>query len=590
MNHLSVKLALAPLTLLCCVGCVNDDYDLSDIDTTSRVNVEDLVIPVNIETVTLGDIITFDEDSKIKPVTIDGREFYALIENGDFESEPIEIAKVTAPAPVVEPTDKYLDKYLPGSLKAPSVDPSSGAITYVIKEMGDDIHYNAGHVDDAIIALDHVAADLSFTMTLNALNIDRAIKSVTFDDIVILLPKGLDATSTDGEYDPATGLWTIGHKVVYDTKTAISIHATGIDFVTAGVKLDANHEFTYDGEFKILSGFISILPNSTVTLPETLHLHIDYGMTDLTASAFSGTINYKLDGLDIAPVSLNDIPEFLAGNGTNIELVDPQIYLQVNNPVADNSLVCSTGLTLEAIRTGMPTPTFSIDEGSFTIGCDKGNNGRYNFVLAPDANGYTAPTEYSSDLTFVKFSSLGRLLALPQGYPSAGLPESIGITLDNPQIPTQHVTDFALGRTLPAVKGNYQLLAPLALTESSQIVYTDIEDGWNDDDIDAITITKLSLSATVTNNCPVAVELFAYPIDINGNRISGVEIRSSHVDANSANSQLTIEMTGTVQHFDGVEFVAVLSGSADGQALTPSQTIELTDIRARVSGYYEKEL
>lgn len=63
----------AALPLL--AGCVNDDYDLSDIDTTTRVSVNDLILPVNIDAITLGDVISVDEDSRIKPVIINGQEF-----------------------------------------------------------------------------------------------------------------------------------------------------------------------------------------------------------------------------------------------------------------------------------------------------------------------------------------------------------------------------------------------------------------------------------------------------------------------------------------------------------------------------------
>ena len=48
-------------------------------------------------------------------------------------------------------------------------------------------------------------------------------------------------------------------------------------------------------------------------------------------------------------------------------------------------------------------------------------------------------------------------------------------------------------------------------------------------------------------------------------------------------------MTGTVTGLDGVEIEARVEGSADDSALTPSQRLILKNIRARVSGYYEKE-
>ena len=570
------------------VACVNDDYDLSDIDTTTQIKVENLTLPVNIDVVTLGDIITFDEDSKIQPVVIDGVEMYALTENGTFSSDPITIDRVTAPAPVLPASESYLDQLLPTGMRVPSFDPTTGTITYEITEMGDNVHYNAGKVDPAIVSLESVKANLSFTITLKTLNVSSGIKSVTFNDLVLQMPKGLDAQPERGTYDATTGHWTIDEYVTDGYNVSISIQASAIDFDMAGATIDANHQFTYDGEFKILSGYVSITPESlSEVLPTSLHFRTEYAVSDLEATAFTGVVNYKLDGMDIDPVSLSDIPDFLDCEGTNILLANPQIYLQVNNPVADNALDCSTGITLTAIREGAAALPFSPDNGAFTIGHNKGVTGKYNFVLTPSKDNIAVPEAYADGLAFVKFTTLSDLLASPAGN---GLPDQIGITLNEPQIPTQHVTDFALGRTLPAVEGSYDLVAPLALKEGSKIIYTETEDGWNDEDVDALTITQLSLTATVTNQCPLAVEMVAWPIDVKGNRIPGVEIVSSRVEANSTDVPLTIKMTGKVQHLDGVVFEARVDGSADNTALAPTQTITLKKVRAVVSGYYEKEL
>lgn len=90
------------------VSCVDNDYDLSDIDTTTRLTVNDLVVPVNIDEVELGDIITYDDDSRIKVVEIGGKRFYALTETGTFSSDKIHINNVTANAPVLAPTTRTL--------------------------------------------------------------------------------------------------------------------------------------------------------------------------------------------------------------------------------------------------------------------------------------------------------------------------------------------------------------------------------------------------------------------------------------------------------------------------------------------------
>lgn len=566
-------------------ACVNDDYDLSDIDTTTQVRVDDLVIPVNISDVTMGDIISYDDDSKIKPVTIGGKTFYALSETGTFSSKEIEVAAVTASAPVLSSTERYLDP-----VAAPAPARSAASVTYEISSMGNDVDYRAGSVDDAIVSISSIRTEMLFAIDLNILQDIDAISSVVFDDVRIQMPVGLDADSRDGSYDPATGVWTVARlDAGASASTRVELHVHGIDFVQSGTTIDDSRRLSYSGEFRILGGTVTLGIDGAA--PDRLHFRADYRLTDMVATAFSGVISYHLEGLDIAPVKLTDLPDFLTGEGTDITLSAPQIYLGVNNPVAANSLDCAAGLTLTALRDNAPAQAFSLDGGrSFEVGHDHGVAGPYNFVLTPPSvSELNTPAKYEANLKRVDFTSLSGLLAAPAGSAAAGLPTQIDIHLDNPRIPTSPVTDFALGRKLPGVEGTYELVAPLSITAGSRIVYTDKLDGWSDETLDALTISTLSLTATVSNNTPLAVELFAWPIDVDGRRIPGVEVRSTRLAAGAADAPVTIDMTGTVTGLDGVEIEARVEGSADDSALTPSQRLILKNIRARVSGYYEKE-
>ncbi len=591
MKSIYLKIGAGMLALPLLAGCVKDDYDLSDIDTTTQIKVDNLVIPVNIDKVTMGDIITFDDDSKIKPVTIGGQTFYALVEDGTFKSDPIEIKKVIAAAPTLNPTEAYLEPIaLPVPLVDLPFDPNDFSVTYKITEMGNDVDFNAGKIDEAIESLDYVNAEISFTIKLEAMEMGDVIKDITFSDVVFQMPKGLVAQPSVGSYDTNTGLWTINTLSATNYQVSLTFKATGVDFVKAGASINANHEFSYKGSVKILSGQVKLTPNLNASqLPGRLHFKASYDVSQLVANSFSGKVNYKLDGININPVSLGDVPDFLSGEGTNISLANPQIYIQVNNPVAVNNLKCETGITLSAIRQDAPTLDFT--PGSpFTIGYNYGVAGPYNFVLTPSMDYINVPDRFSSNLTFVPFATLGNLLATPAGFEKQGLPDQIGIKLDSPQIPSQQVTDFALGRSLEGVNGSYELVAPLALTSDALIVYTDTQDGWSSEDLDAVTITKLSLNAVVANECPLSVELVAWPLDKEGNRIPGVEVRSNVIEPNTIDAPIVIEMTGTIQKLDGVVFEARVRGSQDNSALTPSQNIILTDIRACVSGYYEKKL
>ena len=153
------------------------------------------------------------------------------------------------------------------------------------------------------------------------------------------------------------------------------------------------------------------------------------------------------------------------------------------------------------------------------------------------------------------------------------------------------MSNFALGRRIDGINGRYELMAPLALGAGSEIVYSDTKDGWNDEDVDAITITELIVTAKASSTVPMGASISAYPIDVAGKPIQGVTVvTESALPANAEDADIRIVMHGEIKHIDGVTFEARVKSEDSSVALAPSQTITLKEIRATVSGYYEKEL
>ncbi|MCM1290380.1 MAG: DUF11 domain-containing protein [Prevotella sp.] len=598
MNKNLILSVSALSTAMLFTACIDNAYDLSDIDTTSRINVNNLVIPVNIDKITLDDIITFDETSKIQPVTIDGQQFYALTETGSFESDPIEINKVIANKPSLPSTTETLDRTTMPQFKSRRA-PSNFAVSYKITEMGDIFSYEAHGIDKAIKELTSAKVNnITFGITVTAQNLASVVEQSYFSNIVIQLPKGLSGNPSSGTYNPKNGQWTIPYLNINGTSTGISFIANAIDLSANDCILDPEAAtFSLTGAFKILNGVITLEPKIKGGVPETLPSSIsfraDYNMSNLEIEALSGTIEYDFDGLNINPVNLTDIPDFLSCEGTNILLANPQIYLNLNNPLAQYKLTANTGLTLTAKRPvapeGLKSLSYSLDS-PIVIDYSGGANASHQFVLAPSNLNLNVPEGYNkNNLNFTPFTQLSDVLAVPAnntGYTE--LPETIEINLSDAKVPRQKVEDFELGVKLQPVVGSYDLIAPLALKEGSLIIYSETEDGWNDEDVDAITIEALTLTATADNATPLDAELVAYPIDVEGNRIKNVKITSNILKANTTGTPIEITLEGVVQHLDGVTFEARIR-PGDDKALSPLQTITLHNIRAKVSGYYTKK-
>lgn len=580
--HKTIVALLPSIALL--TGCVDDNYDLSDIDTTSRINVNNLVLPVNIDPVKLGDVIKIDPGSTIQTVNINGQQFYALIQDGDFQSQEVKIGSVSATPSPIGQTREPLYRLITGDQsprKAPAED-----YVFPINEVGNYFSYNCLNIDEAIVKLDNVKTEpFRFLLSLQIEDPTSAIRSMTFTDMVIRAPKGLEATPSTGTYEPSTGLWRIPSVAVESNHAAISLLATGINTDQAGVSILADRSLDFNSEFHIQSGYVHIVPN-TMTFADEVTLVVDYDLSDFVVKYFSGKVHYDVEGINIDPISLNGIPDFLKGTDTNIEIANPQIYLQLNNPMSSVGLECGTGLLLTAERDGLPSLDFKTDS-PIEIGSSKSGTAPWNFVLSPSENNLNVPDGFSDGLKWHQFSTLGSVLATPASWTTRGLPNKIKVNLLNPGIPVQQVTDFAIPQNFPKVNGKYEVVAPIALNDGSHIVYTEVRDGWNDEDVDAITVTALEVTAHAVNACPVSVQLTLLPIDVDGNTIDA-KVESNTIPANSE-QDLVITLSGEVRHLDGIRIQAVLEGSQNSTPLDKDQTLTLDNIRAKVNGYYEKE-
>lgn len=573
-------LALSVLTVVA-AGCIDDRYDLSDIDTTSRFTVNDLVVPMNLDEITLKSVIEIEEDSKLQIFTdASGRQFYAVMESGEFDSDPVFVKEMTSAGPVLDPVVKEIGR-IPAGSGAPV---AQGSASYLIETSGRDFVYNVSDIDGSIHSVESVKVrPMDVVLTLSVPDVAGVVRSTVFEDLKIKLTPGLTVVVPKGDYDPQTGILTIDRLEADGAEVKVKVTVMAIDMAANGSSIDYDrHSLDYAGRIEVSSGVLTVSTTGG-TLPQSINFTTAYDFADMVAIAFSGEIDYRLSGVEISDVDLSDIPDFLAGEGTDISLVNPQIYIGVSNPVGASGLECRTGLTVEAMRDGEVSGSYTIDNPYFTIPCDKGV-GPYSFCLSPSAPAEAIPGYSSDGLLHVGFTSLSDVLA------GNGLPTLLGIELNEPCIPLQLVRDFSLGVDIEGVKGKYDFFAPLALNAGSTIAYTDTNDGWSDEDVDAMTIEKFELTATASTDLPLAVRLTAVVLDKEGNAIDA-ELSSVELPANAKDFPFTIALGEgqTVTGLDGIRFTAHVKASAT-TPLSPDQAISLKKLKGKVSGYYTKEL
>lgn len=583
-NLMKVGLMLAiPFALS---GCIDDDYDLSDIDGTVELQVKDFTIPMNIDAIKLENIINIDGNGQIKE--IDGE--YVFIEEGDFNSGKIKVPVVEIDAPMIEPTITKLELQVPELPNIP-MDVNGTQIDelcYALESNVSDFVYETHSVSDYIISMEKIGTELTVKMTFDLVGLD-ILESYSLRNFKLQLPKGLDMKSEYGEYDETTGVLAIkdGPHTGHSLEFIMSVSA--IDIAAADIEYNHDtHTIIFDGEIGIHSGEIVVTNDDvegdlasmimTGTFPQTIDLKSEYDLSDILVKTFTGDIKYTLEAIDVAPIVINNIPDILSQDETDIVLSNPQIYLSLNNPLSEYNLYAQSGLTITAnSKSGVSTP-YSLDNGYFTIAANPMNV----FCMSP-----SVPDKYYAgyeDAEHVPYSALANVLS------GDGLPASIGVTLEAPNVPVQQVNEFQLGKDFGAIQGKYTFYTPLELGADSKIVYASTEDGWNDEEVDAITIKVMEITASVTNNLPLDIEITGYPIDVEGNRINNAKFEGVSVKANAVDQPLNIRITEEIKHLDGIYFEAVAEPNGAENVLRPTEYILLKDLKVKVSGNYIDEL
>lgn len=95
--------AAAGLMAVSMASCIDDKYDLDNLDKTSEFKLVDLTLPVNVSEVKLDQIIKLDENSSLKVVEMNGKEVYAVVQSGDFESQSLKIQDIQTSTPQIAP-------------------------------------------------------------------------------------------------------------------------------------------------------------------------------------------------------------------------------------------------------------------------------------------------------------------------------------------------------------------------------------------------------------------------------------------------------------------------------------------------------
>jgi hypothetical protein len=597
------------------VSCVDNTYKLSDLDTTVGISVNNLAIPLNVDSLVLNSVFDLDDDGKVKKDTLDnGSIIYAIIEEGEFESKEIEIPGFETESPDIDPIKAVLTRDTSAKIrrrKGGEATEATPSISYPITGIEVSHFSVSGNVDPSIVGLEKIGVDATFGTSITVSDNPDLLKktqSINFEDITVSMPKGLEGefVLSIGEervdvtkcYDENTGcLDFVKYEQLYGEPLVMKVDDGTVNFDVHVVAIDiikAVDEVKFEnGEF-VLASSVRVVGNVVIygdemdegftleELPEDINYVCDSKLSEIVVSEFSGKIHYDIEDINIDPISLDDIPDMLSQDSSDIKLANPQIYIRLTNPLASNNIYAEAGLAMTAKRNDGSAKSISLGEDRLTL-----NEAKNVYCLTTDGNMTQEQMHVKyKDALNKKFNDFSDILS---GNGSNGLPGKIEVEVVKPQIPEQTITNFELDKKIEKVHGTYLFYAPLALKDASSfVIYQDTLDGWYDDTLEKLSIDAITVKADVNSELPLKVELSFCPIDVNGKAIKGVNSTPVVLNATKAEQPIELNINGNIEQLDGIIVRAKLIG-ADGKPLAPTQAINFKNLKIAVNGQYVDE-
>lgn len=622
-TYLAIMLA-APLA----TACVNNDYDLDDVNTEVEVPVKDLTVPIEFKSFNLSTMIDVEENDKIKEV--DGE--YAVVVDGDFKSDKINVDPIKTDAPKINDITGSMQKKHPSEVNASARrvarragDSDTPIAYYELPTEFKPVVVKTSELNEAIKKLKGAKIDTKLEVTLN---LDKAqkladyVKSLHIKDLRFQVPKGIDGefsiTNEDGvvfkpyNYDKTTGIVEFPRvDLTLSGIVTLKAHITGLDenaleYALREIEGQAGKEFAINERYGVESGYLVVLESdrkdaassrrraagSNEDFFDMLPTSLDYvstaKMDEVEVTSFSGEIDYDVKDFDMDNVSLTDVPDLLKQSGTNIGLANPQIYIRVENPIADGEgkvLTASAKIDLFATLDNGEVKAYKMNAGDNITVSSRDNC----FVLSPRKPEKMYPGY--EDAVHVPFEQLADLLR--SGYnvtesldnlAHGSIPNTIDIRLTDAHLRSNDVVDYRLGQTYQ-LHGDYLFYAPLEMSENSSIRYEETVDGWKED-LEDVNVVRMNVQAKVSTDVPFELQFRIKPIKEDGTAFAG-NYSIATVPARAKNHAITLDIEGAdLTGIDGIRIEALALSKEQG-ALRPDMNISISDLKVSVSGSYK---
>lgn len=559
MNFAAVGIGVLGLAGLNSCLKVDETYDLEkDFDMTITVG-GDLSVPgSSTEKIKLGDLLDLEEDGIIKANESTGE--YHLVQDGEKTS-----TQVNVPGVDITMTDgftgaKSQDVNVPGGVSGNKNISIDEKITINVSEGG--IKSEIKELKDAVTSCEETY--IVFSKTGDNIN------AVINDGYKIEFPEYITVKSENANWTGENNVLTLnnpdGLEITENTKVKFQI--TKVDFV----KDDVLFKYADNDQSKItLGGAITldgdITAKSISTTGGNVSIGVNVESNNMSIVSVTGKVDPEVD-INVDPITLEDIPEFLSDNNVILDLTDPQIFVTLTNP---SPVAVEINGKLTSKKEGQNDKSVEIPK--FEV---PGNVENYVVCINQIKDG----TE--EGINYVKVDELSSIIE--------NIPEKIEMDVYANAVQKDITINLAEDYT---IETDYKIDTPLSFGPKTNITYTENIDGW-DADLEDAEFKEVEVSMTVINEIPLNIKLTADAIDVNGDKLENVKV-DLDVDIkpgllnNPVSQEITFTLAttdGTIKGLDGIKLnVIATSGENSGnESLNENHTIQFTNIKLKLVG------
>jgi len=557
MKKINVKKYLVISLFLFILGfistsCIDDSYNLSDIDGTINVGGDNFEIP-------LGSTKQLSVEDAIKDKYSD---FLSKDENGDYFfsfSGNIDVGSSIPDFSIPHLSAQQVSEKFSHTFQSYDLDPliqEDEAIDYTI--INKTLIFNIKSEDiDELSSVDSIY--LSNANINIGVNVEECpISEGAHVEIEISFPESFvfdDTRVVDNKF--------VFSKILQEGNSVLEkplvLKAVNLDLKDIEGKLDINESIQVSG--KIFIDDISVLSKFS---GETIELTANVGIDESQINKFIGKIDYSDNDIS-ALVEVGNVPDIFNDEETNLDFSDSYLKFNINSnlgiPIDINAVLtpyyASVADNSSSVKLPISIPMVSNPSQSETF--------KY-FISDSESN---MPNNY----TYIHTNISNLLSRVPDKV-------SFKLVLQS-DLNTNHVIYTEADYN---INSDYEFIVPLKFGENLFLSVKDTLDNISEELNDILENNDLSVKAFATNSFPVSLHLELVPYDDNGDIISSINITKADIpacnlDLSPKESEIDMTISNSSNNKPQINFLKV--------NITVDSDSELSDIAINSSSFVQ---